>query len=439
MKFRNTAILLLSVLNCFFISNALAQEDNTPPALQSINISPLTVTDEQSVTISVKATDDLAGINHIVLFINNPNHQGERSASHLNFNSDNQAYERSFTVPKYAPSGQWYVHQIQLQDNAGNVTNLNHDNGINATFQVDSRQPDTTAPALHDIQISPAVVMPGETVQISLQATDDLAGIDRVVAFINNPNGDGERSVSSMTFDTATQRYIRNFVVPEQAMSGQWSVHQIQVYDKAWNTITLYYPQDIDVTFEVNCPEPANCDAERPVLNGIDITPGSVADGESVTIAVNATDTLSGIARVTAFITMPNGDGERSTSPLTFEESTQRYVRIYEVPRFGQSGEWYVSQIQIEDNAGNELILNHQNGINATFQVGESRLAETIQDSAEREQLMNAERAAILIHPRGQGSGYKQEVSIQFMAAHIYRTLKVRGYSNLDSQKFSLT
>jgi hypothetical protein len=41
-------------------------------------------------------------------------------------------------------------------------------------------------------------------------------------------------------------------------------------------------------------------------------------------------------------------------------------------------------------------------------------------------------RAAILVHPRGQGTGYKQAVSIEFMAQHVYRTLQARGYNHND-------
>jgi len=49
---------------------------------------------------------------------------------------------------------------------------------------------------------------------------------------------------------------------------------------------------------------------------------------------------------------------------------------------------------------------------------------------AECENILTDERAAILIHPRGQGNGYNQAVSIEFMATHAYRTLHNRGYDN---------
>lgn len=50
-----------------------------------------------------------------------------------------------------------------------------------------------------------ASVADEERVTISVKASDDLAGIDKVVAFISNPNGDGERGVSALTLDSATK------------------------------------------------------------------------------------------------------------------------------------------------------------------------------------------------------------------------------------------
>ena len=39
-------------------------------------------------------------------------------------------------------------------------------------------------------------------------------------------------------------------------------------------------------------------------------------------------------------------------------------------------------------------------------------------------------RAAILIHPNGSGSGYNQELAVDFMATYAYNTLQARGYDN---------
>jgi hypothetical protein len=47
-------------------------------------------------------------------------------------------------------------------------------------------------------------------------------------------------------------------------------------------------------------------------------------------------------------------------------------------------------------------------------------------------ELPKNKRAAILVHPRGSGTGYKQAVSIEFMAQHVYRALQARGYEHND-------
>ncbi|SEH08229.1 two-component regulator propeller domain-containing protein [Candidatus Venteria ishoeyi] len=57
-------------------------------------------------------------------------------------------------------------------------------------------------------------------------------------------------------------------------------------------------------------------------------------------------------------------------------------------------------------------------------------LAGLIQDDNQRSQLLTTKRAAILIHPRGQSSGYNQAQAVDFMAAYAYHSLRARGYDN---------
>jgi ligand-binding sensor domain-containing protein len=102
-------------------------------------------------------------------------------------------------------------------------------------------------------------------------------------------------------------------------------------------------------------------------------------------------------------------------------------------------GEWTV---YTTDNSGlpNKFILVLESDGNDGLWIAyglahltfgqKTALVQTIQDETTRTELLTGERAAILIHPRGQGTGYKQAVSIEFMATHAYRTLQSRGYDN---------
>jgi hypothetical protein len=103
-------------------------------------------------------------------------------------------------------------------------------------------------------------------------------------------------------------------------------------------------------------------------------------------------------------------------------------------------GQWTVfnqDNSNLPDNNILALLLDGSGGLwvdtyglaHLTFSQ-KSTLIQTIENEATRQELLTGERAAILIHPRGQGSGYNQEVSIQYMATHAYRTLHQRGYDH---------
>lgn len=57
-------------------------------------------------------------------------------------------------------------------------------------------------------------------------------------------------------------------------------------------------------------------------------------------------------------------------------------------------------------------------------------LAQLVEDEAERATLLQGKRAALLIHPRGQRTGYNQDLALDFMASYAYHTLLARGYDN---------
>ncbi len=406
-----------------------AQEDTTPPTLHSVDITPHSVKDGNSVTISVHATDDIAGVASVVVFIEMPDGMGEREAPHLSFDEGSQRYIRTYQLPEFAQTGTWLIKQVLLEDKAGNRTFINKGANLNATFQVQASQSDTTPPTLHAVEITPTSVKDGDSVTISVHATDDIAGVANVAVFIEMPDGMGERNAPSLSFDEGSQRYIRTYQLPEFAQTGTWLIKQVLIEDKAGNRTFINKGANLNATFQVQA---SQSDTTPPTLHAVEITPNAVKDGETITISVHATDDIAGVASVVVFVEMPDGMGEREAPHLSFDEGSQRYIRTYQVPKFAQTGTWLIKQVLLEDKAENRTFINSGPNLNASFQVGISRLASTIQDEDTRTEILTSERAAILIHPRGQGSGYRQEASIQFMATHIYRTLQVRGYSSDD-------
>jgi hypothetical protein len=84
----------------------------------------------------------------------------------------------------------------------------------------------------------------------------------------------------------------------------------------------------------------------------------------------------------------------------------------------------------LADGSGGLWVGTSRGGLAHLTFSQKNTLIQTIENEATRQELLTGERAAILIHPRGQGNGYNQEVSIQYMATHAYRTLHQRGYDH---------
>ena len=109
--------------------------------------------------------------------------------------------------------------------------------------------------------------------------------------------------------------------------------------------------------------------------------------------------------------------------------------------RLKADGSW---QIFNEDNSkmpGNyltALFSDHQGGIwigtsfdgLAHLTFGQKSTLCTYIEQAECHDVITADRAAILIHPNGSGSGSNQELAIDFMATYAYHSLQARGYDN---------
>jgi len=103
------------------------------------------------------------------------------------------------------------------------------------------------------------------------------------------------------------------------------------------------------------------------------------------------------------------------------------------------SGEWTVfttdnsvlpnTHLLLESDGSGGLWIGTSGLIHLTFSQ-KSTLAQTIKDETVRTELLMGKRAAILIHPNGDGSGYNQGLAVDFMATYAYHTLQARGYDN---------
>jgi len=357
----------------FMVNNA--NPDTTTPVLNSINITPNSIDAGETATITINTTDDISGINTITFDISSPSgEQDNYISNNLEEWTDlgNNTYSYNFKISEWAENGEWYVNYLYISDNAENQLYLNSYNQEIATFTVNSSTPDITAPQLNAITITPNDINAGETFTVTIDATDDLSGLERVYVRIQSP--DQAYSVNASGYITdwnniGNNQYTKEVTISEWAVAGEWYVDYISISDNAGNRSYMY--DQVFATFNVNNSNPA--DTTDPEFNSIAISPSTITDGGAITVTVNTTDDLSGVGRITVLLNSPDEEQYYVTKP-SIEDwqnlGNNTYSTEIQISEFAISGEWNVSYIYIVDNAGNSLYNNNNiSSENSTFTV----------------------------------------------------------------------
>jgi hypothetical protein len=176
--------------------------DTAAPTVTAITLTPSSIdtsTAARTVTVRVRATDDLSGITSSTgpvptfggsIHLNVVGPPGQQSKS-VFFSSHHRVsgtatdglYETTLSMPRYSAAGTWRVSNVSAQDSAGNSKITQGADLTAAGLDVSFTQTgagDTTAPTLSEITVSPTEINPAvsaQSVTVSARITDDLAGL----------------------------------------------------------------------------------------------------------------------------------------------------------------------------------------------------------------------------------------------------------------------
>lgn len=117
---------------------------------------------------------------------------------------------------------------------------------------------------------------------------------------------------------------------------------------------------------------PLSQDNSPPELHSIGILPGTINGGESIQITLGVKDSNSGLDQIKVDIVNPMGEQLHTISNHIGEWSLQG-EHLYAFDLFiedsAKAGTWQLSALTVIDSAGNELFLNNNDSVLATFVV----------------------------------------------------------------------
>jgi len=225
-------------------------------------------------------------------------------------------------------------------------------------------QADTNPPVLNSLSVDPKVVNNGDSISITVNATDDISGIERIQIDVVNPQGKQGHTAFGLISDWKNQgsgNYLKKIKLTDWAVSGIWYVKAVNITDNAGNNFEYYNQVDSAYSkFTVNSATP---DVTPPVLNDLSITPQIVNNGDSIGITVNVTDNVSGIERIQVDVVNPQGKQGHTAFGLISDWKnlgSGSFLKKIKLTDWAVSGNWYVKAVNITDNAGNNFEYYNQ-------------------------------------------------------------------------------
>jgi len=141
------------------VLSVAAVNDTTPPVVQSLSVSPSSVVAGNSVTVTARITDDLSGVDQVVVFYNLPggNYNGPNGNFQFVSGTKNDGiWQATINIPSAFRSGTYTVNDLLAIDAANNRVDLRPPTPptADATFTVIDSTTQNPAPTLSSV--SPA-------------------------------------------------------------------------------------------------------------------------------------------------------------------------------------------------------------------------------------------------------------------------------------------
>jgi hypothetical protein len=319
--------------------------DTELPVIKNVTITPEIATFGDEVTIEVDATDIGSGISFVNAFFN-MEYSGSRYIP-LTLDQTTKKWVGKFTVEQKDASGIWPV-EIMAADIAGNIM-------FDPSYQIEISNPnqDITGPTVESFSFDRTVAQTGETVHFKAKVSDNQSGISEVYAQISQYNYSEYRTKQvRLTYDETQDLWVGSYTIPTYFSTGLHSV-SLEAVDRAGNYGRYWMDDDLLILNDTP-------DYEKPVLDELSFTPGTVKLGDTVSFRVKATDVGSNVESVS--VTFMEGrlwnatefGGHFDSIDLKYDPNENVWVGDKTITSVDYTGKWRID-VSAQDGAGNSV------------------------------------------------------------------------------------
>lgn len=364
-------ILLMFILVLFTPSmvNAIDVEipditpDLEPPKLHNINALNQKLSPTTPVKITAEITDELSGVKNARISYKKPS--GITRSYPFIFNANTKLYEATISVGIIDEPGVWSVSSVYLDDKKDNSISIGQSLYDFSSLELEVsgvyEQSDKEPPILHNISIASQQGLPGQSVKVTADVTDNESGVSSVTVYYKKPSG---RQFSiSLYKNASTGHYEGTKVINQYEELGEWKINYIYLIDNVSNSVRIESYKDYNnilrdfehCTIEISGTTP---DLQAPSLEDLTIELKQMSSALAhVILTAKITDELSGVSSASVNYRKPSG----KTFNISFSRSGDTLTALVPIDKYDELGKWELKYISVRDNMDNSITIHDRN------------------------------------------------------------------------------
>lgn len=331
-----------------------SEADTTFPAIESISVSQSTITAGETLTISLDARDNV-GISSAYVYYKKPL-TGNSMQLRMEYNPETDKFEKVIPVDSSFEAGIYKVSTISVQDSSGINTILfdyQDREGLLETGQfeyIGESNADTTFPVIESIKVNKDKVLNGDTLTVSMKATD-LSGISDAYVYFKAPIT-GNSIQMRLYYNESTGAWEKNIPVNSGLETGIYKIGIATATDKFGNNKIIFDHQDTENVLgsgqfryisETNLPE----------FTAISTNVKEVESGDDILIKVEATDD-TGLEEAIVHYVSPVTQKRHSIN-LEYNKEMNSFQAYQPIDMNTEVGLWKIESLEIIDSNLNKL------------------------------------------------------------------------------------
>ncbi|WP_270180265.1 cell wall-binding repeat-containing protein [Alkalihalobacillus sp. CinArs1] len=373
-RFISIILSIVLVISLLPTTSVMAEADVTPPELESITVDKKEATVGDTVKVSVKASDNV-GVQQVNLHYQKPI-TGNTIVLSMNYNESTKAFEGMIPITDESESGTYSIRYLRVKDPSGNELLLASYSGdqerlSGGEFVVSGTNgADITAPKLEGINVNISEATVGDTVKVSVKASDNV-GVQQVNLHYQKPIT-GNTIVLSMNYNESTKAFEGMIPITDESESGTYSIRYLRVKDLSGNELLLAsYSGDQERLSggEFVVSGTSGADITAPKLENISVSHQKATYGDEVKISVKASDNR-GIQQVNLHYQKPI-TGNTMVLTMNYSENTGAYEGMIPITDGSEIGTYSIRYLRVKDTSGNELLLASYSGDQEKLSGGE--------------------------------------------------------------------